>query len=113
MTFRVVILSEARGDIDRNSEWWAEHHSVEQALRWSDAIYDQIESLSVLPERNALSPENHAFPFEIRDKLVGLGTRPSYRAVFRIQENTVYVLAVRSASQDALRPEEVDPPPPP
>lgn len=40
MTFRVSILPQARRDMDRNADWWAEHHSVEQALRWSDAIYD-------------------------------------------------------------------------
>ena len=73
MTFRVTITPQARGDIDRNSDWWAVHHSVDQALKWSDAIYDQIESLAEFPESHALSVENDDFPYEIRDKLVGLG----------------------------------------
>ncbi|MCA9116671.1 MAG: type II toxin-antitoxin system RelE/ParE family toxin [Planctomycetaceae bacterium] len=55
MTFRVVVLSQARRDIDRNADWWAEHHSVEQSVQWSDAVYDQIETLADFPE-STLSP---------------------------------------------------------
>ena len=49
-----------------------------------DAIYEQLKSLAVLPESNGLSAESDDFPYEIRDKLLGLGSRPSYRAVFTI-----------------------------
>ncbi len=111
MTFRVFVLPQARGDIDRNADWWAEHHSVEQALRWSDAIYDQIQTLTDFPESNSLSAENDDFPYEIRYKLVGLGSRPTYRAVFTIKDDTVFVLTVRRSAQDVLRPGEVEPPP--
>lgn len=38
MTFHVSVLPQARRDIDRNADWWADHHSTEQALRWSDAV---------------------------------------------------------------------------
>lgn len=31
----VVMLQQAHLDINRNADWWAEDHSVEQALRWS------------------------------------------------------------------------------
>jgi hypothetical protein len=79
MRFHVSILTQARRDIDRNADWWAEHHSVDQALRWSDAVYDQLENLADFPERSGLSAENDDFPYEIRDKLVGLGSRPGYR----------------------------------
>ena len=111
MTIRVIVLPQARGDINRNADWWAEHHSVEQALRWSDAIYDQIQTLADFPESNALSAENDDFPYEIRDKLLGLGSRPSYRGVFTIQGDTVFVLTVRRGAQFAVRPSDVDVPP--
>jgi plasmid stabilization system protein ParE len=112
MKYRVTILPQARRDIDRNADWWAEHHSVEQALRWSNAVYDQLETLAEFPERNSLSRENAEFPYEIRDKLLGLGSQPSYRAVFMIKDDTVYVLSVRRAAQDVLRPSDVESPPP-
>jgi plasmid stabilization system protein ParE len=111
MKCRVSILPRARIDVDRNALWWAENHSVEQVLQWSDAIYDQIESLAEFPESYGLSAENDTFPYEIRDKLLGLGSRPSYRAVFTIQDDAVYVLAVRRSTQDAICPTDIDAPP--
>src|SRR5690554_3086393 len=102
MKFRVSILTQARRDIDRNADWWAAHHSVDHALRWSDAVYDQLESLSDFAESHGLSVENVDFPYEIRDKPVGLGSRLGFRAVFTFKGDTVYVLTVRRAAQDAI-----------
>ena len=106
----VSISPQAHRDINRNARWWSGHHSLDGALRWSDAIYDQIETLAEFPESHGLSAENDQFPFEIRDKLLGLGSRPSHRAVFTIRDNTVYVLTVRHAAQESLHLEDVDPP---
>jgi len=50
----------------------------------SDAVYDQLEALAEFSERNRLSAENGEFPYVIRDKMVGLGSRRSHRAVFTI-----------------------------
>ena len=111
MKFRVSILPQARRDIDRNAEWWAEHHSIEQALQWSDAVYDQLGRLADFPESNGLSAENEEFPYEIREKLVGLGARPGYRAVFMLRDDTVYVLTVRRGAQHVLRPNDIESPP--
>ena len=94
MSFQLAITDEAHGDISRNASWWAAHHSYEQASRWKDAVYEQLETLRTFPERHPLAPENPEFPFDIREKPVGLGSRPSYRAVFTIQENLVLVLTV-------------------
>ena len=107
MKFRVPILPQARGDVDRNADWWADHHSVEQALRWSDAIYGQLETLRDFPDSHSLAAENDQFPYEIREKLVGLGSRPGYRAVFTIKDDEVFVLTVRAAEQDRLRTDDV------
>lgn len=108
MNFRVSVLPQARRDIDRNAHWWAEHHSIEQAIQWSDAVYDQIETLTDFPESHGLSAENGEFPYEIRDKLLDLGSRPGYRAIFTIKNDTIYVLTVRRAAQDVLRPSDVE-----
>lgn len=108
MKYTVSILPQARRDIDRNAEWWAEHHSVDEAIRWSDTVYDQIATLAEFPQSHGLSAEREEFPYEIRDKLVGLGSRRGYRAIFTIKGDTVYVLAVRRAAQDVMRPGEVE-----
>jgi plasmid stabilization system protein ParE len=107
MTFRVIVDDKAIDDIERNALWWAENHSPAEALRWYELAFKQIYSLDKLPTRHALSRENDDFPYEIRDLLFGFGTRPSYRAVFTIVENTVHVLTVQRSSQDTLRPADV------
>lgn len=106
--FRVILLPRAEADIEANARWWSIHHSAAQAERWFGAIHDQLKLLAQFPESNGLSAENDEFPYEIRDKLLGLGSRPSYRAVFTIRDDTVYVLAVRRSAQDVLRSDEVD-----
>lgn len=108
MTFRVFLSPQARTDIDRNAAWWAEQHSIEQALQWSNAIYDQLETLAEFPESHGLSAESGEFPYEIRDKLLGLGSQPTYRAVFTIKDGTVYVLTIRRATQDVVHPRDCD-----
>jgi len=111
MTFRVILLPRAAADIESNARWWAEHHSVEQTTRWFDSIYEQLLSLSEFPESHSPSAENGDFPYQIRDKLLGLGSRPSHRAVFAVWDETVYVLTIRSVSQDRLLLDQVDAPP--
>jgi plasmid stabilization system protein ParE len=108
MNFRVIVSPGAEKDLRRNTRWWAENHSPEQAARWYEYSSKALFSFCSLPERHARSVENDDFPFEIRDLLFGFGSRPSYRAVYTIQENTVYVIAVRYGSEDRLLPSDVD-----
>jgi len=107
MTFQVRVSPRAEEDIERNARWWADNHSVDQAVRWFYAVREQLKALSSFPESHGLSFENDDFPYEIRDKPVGLGSRPGYRAVFTIVEDTVHVLTVRSGSEGRLRFEEL------
>jgi len=102
MTYTVVIAPLAEQDLRRNAEWWAENHSLEQARRWFENAYSQLNTLKMMPERCPLSAENGIVPFEIRDFLLGLGRKPSYRAIITIENETVYVLRVVRGAQDAL-----------
>jgi hypothetical protein len=111
VSYRLIILPQAKADVQRNAEWWARHHSSEQAAIWLDTVQSQLESIAISPASHSLSVENSEFPYEIRDKLLGLGSRPSYRAVFTIKDDTVYVLTVRRAAQNVLRPGDVEAPP--
>jgi len=108
MTYRVVILPRAEADLIRNAQWWALRHSAEQAAHWFDTVQIQLQTLEDFPESNGLSSENGTFPYEIRNKLLGLGSRRRYRAVFTIRNETVYVLTIRHGSQGELRPDDVD-----
>lgn len=106
--YRVEILPRAEEDLRRNSRWWAENHDAAQAVTWFRAVREQILGLKHFPESHGLSAENEKFPFEIRDRLIGSGSRPSYRAVFTIRDEKVLVLAVLRASEDALSPNDID-----
>ena len=108
MTFRLIVTSRAHGDINRNADWWAVEHSLEQAFKWADAVYDQLESLLQFPQGHSLSLENDDFPYEIRDKLVGSGSRRRYRAVFTVRGDEVFVLAVRAGEEVRLTPDDVE-----
>ncbi len=108
MKYVVKILPRAKADIERNAQWWMDHHSVDQAVKWFFAVRSQILSLGEFPESHSLSYENDEFPYELREKLVGLGSRRSYRAVFTIRNETVFVIALLSAKQDRLHADDVD-----
>jgi plasmid stabilization system protein ParE len=107
MNFFIRYTDTAEADLLRNSEWWAENHSLEQALEWEDEIRQQIATLNAMPERHALAPENPGFPFDMREELIGLGSRPGYRAVYTIVESEVRVLAIRRGSQDVITPDDL------
>ncbi len=104
MTFKIRYTAQAHADIFRNASWWAEHHSLDQALEFEATVERQIATLSSLPQRHGVAPENDKFPIEIRQMIVGLGAKPSYRAIYTIQDDEVLILAVRRGSQDEFTP---------
>ncbi len=108
MKFELVVTARARADILRNAEWWAENHSPDQALSWFDAIYAQLETLRDLPDRFSVSPENDLVEVQILEMPLGMGKRPSYRAIFTITQSEVRVLAVRRATQDRMTPPDLE-----
>ncbi|MEZ5942922.1 MAG: type II toxin-antitoxin system RelE/ParE family toxin [Planctomycetaceae bacterium] len=107
MTYRVQLTKRAEQDIERNAQWWAQHYSVSQAIKWFDTIHSQLQELANFPESHAALRESSEFPYLIRNKFVGFGQKPSYRAIFTVREDVVFVLSVRRFAQDRLRPDEV------
>lgn len=84
--------------------WWAENHSASQAVAWEEAIRKQLSGLSEMPRRFGFAPENDKVDQELHQMMVGLGSRPSYRAIFTVEDLTVFILAVRRGAQDEFRP---------
>lgn len=109
MSLQVAITEEARCNISENADWWAEHRSVDQARRWKEEVKLQILRLPESAPQCPHSRENGRplFKYELWDKLVGLGRGTSHRIVFTIQSETIIVLAVRSAGQDDLMPNDL------
>ncbi len=102
MAFTVRITTRAFNDIRQNIDWWAEHRSAEQAGIWCDLVLRQIEGLSVMPESYPLASENQKTPYELREMYVGLSGKTTHRVLFRIQSETIEVLAVRHVSANRL-----------
>ena len=100
MRYTVYIHEQAKQDIRRNATWWAENHSSSQADRWFHTAFDEIERLVNMPESHPLAAEHGDFSFELRELQFGFGSRPGFRALFVIRNDTVHVLAVRRAAQD-------------
>ncbi len=101
MKFEVTVREEAHANIFRNAEWWLENHSPTKAEQWLIEVYRQIGELTTMPERHGLAPESDKFAFDLRQKFVGLGSKPSYKALFRIDANRVEVLTFLASEQDA------------
>jgi len=95
----VVIMPIAEADIGEAYEWWHEHRSAEQAQRWYQEIYLAIQGLSESAARRPLSPEAAKLCVDIREFYFGIGTYPTHRVVFIIENATIKVLRVLHLSR--------------
>jgi plasmid stabilization system protein ParE len=69
MTFRVEMSAQAESDAGAILDWLLSQHAGQAGLRWFGALEDAIASLSELPERCPVAPEDSQFPFEVRQLL--------------------------------------------
>ncbi len=101
MAFRVEITSKAKQDGNAILEWLLSQHAGEVGLSWFRKLDEAIASLSSLPGRCKLAPENPSVPFEMRQLLYG--NKPHlYRILFTIEGSTVYVLRIRHGRRKRL-----------
>ncbi len=102
MTYRFEISDRARADADEAYAWIAQR-SPEQAERWYQGLFKQIETLTSHPLLYPVAAENAKFPDEIREMLYGK-RQNKYRIVFTIRDDTVVVLYVHHGARDELGP---------
>jgi plasmid stabilization system protein ParE len=108
MTYQVFLTSRAAQQLATAARWWAEHRSLEQAVRWLDGFEAAIAGLSENPEQHRLARENEFYilPYPARQLLYAIGDKPTHRAVFEIRGSTVFVIAIRHLAQDDLAKNE-------
>jgi plasmid stabilization system protein ParE len=98
-----VILTERAGDeLQAAHDWWRDHRSANQAIRWHAEFIAAMIDLERDPQRCALAGENDVFPYEIRQLNFGLGNRPTHRAIFTIRNRDIVILRVRHLAQAAI-----------
>lgn len=101
MAFRVEVTSKAKQDANAILEWLLAQHAGEAGLRWFRKLDQAIASLAELPARCRLAPEDASVPFEMRQLLYG--HRPhTYRILFTIEGEVVYVLRIRHGRRSYL-----------
>ena len=94
--YAIVILPNAEREIE-DAYLYIKKDSPTNALTWYQEIYQKIQSLSSLPLRCPLAPENDCFEEEIRHLIV-----QNYRILYTATENTVYILHARHGHQQWL-----------
>jgi plasmid stabilization system protein ParE len=105
MPHSVRITARALREIDGALEWIA-RRSRTAARRWHDKLLEAIRSLEHHPERCGLAPESEWYPGDLRQLLYGK-RRGTYRILFEVRSDAVYILRVRHGAQDLLQPDEL------
>lgn len=102
MAFRVKQTPQADHDLDAILEWLLTQQAGEAGQRWFRKLKEAVTSLSELPERCSLAPENAEFPFEVRQLLYGRKPH-QYRVLFTIEADMVVILHIRHGRRRHLR----------
>jgi|SRR3974390_1425005 len=101
MTYRVEMSAQAEDDASSILNWLLTNHAGETGAHWFLALEDAIASLSSLPERCPLAPENARFPFAVRQLLYG--RKPHvYRILFTLDGDAVKILHIRHARRKPM-----------
>jgi plasmid stabilization system protein ParE len=102
MDFRVELSDQAQRDIAAIYDWLRSQQAGEASERWFVALREAIASLTNLPSRCPVAPENRDSPVEVRQLLYG--RRPHvYRILFAIEGKAVQVLHIRHGRRRPVR----------
>ncbi len=101
MTYHVITLPSAEDDIVEAAAQISHYSDFDTAAHWIANLQTAIDSLSQLPFRCPLAPENDRFEQEIRQSLYGK-RRQQYRILYTVQGDVVYILHVRHAARPYL-----------
>lgn len=98
MSYLVRLTPEAEADIDSISSYIYEHDSLEKALYVVREINKTIDKLDRFPERGGHPVELLRMDdWNYRETLFG-----PYRIFYRVEEKTVYVVAVADGRRDLI-----------
>ncbi len=103
MNYQVLITPSAKADIFEINAWLLENYP-DTAEKWLFGLSQTVTSLSKFPERCPVSPESEAFDVTVRHFIYGKKPH-TYRILFSIQNDQVFILRVRSTKQQKLTDE--------
>ena len=105
MAYQVDITQEAQSEILESFVWKTEYQSEEKAAEWYNGVMEALHSLKEMPGRCALAPEDPEFKDEIGQLLYGK-RRDTFRVLFTIRGENVYILHVRHSAMERLKPRD-------
>ena len=105
MSNRVVLTPRAEHNL-RTIHAYILKQAPRAADDWLERAERAVDSLNQHPERCPLAPENRSFGKPIRQLLFGAGNRGTYRILFIVADQLVYVLHVRHGSRLPLAPSD-------
>lgn len=100
MAYGVEITARALAEARQARDWIA-LESPERAVTWYHGLLDRIETLTEHPRRCAVARESEEFSREIRQLLYGR-RRATYRILFTVREETVFVLFIRHGARGPI-----------
>jgi plasmid stabilization system protein ParE len=104
LILRVVITPNAEAEL-RAAYRYIHDRAPEAAREWVKGARRKIKSLAHDPERAPLAPESVAFENPIRELFYGSGNRGTYRILFTVLGQQVYVLHFRHGSMLPVEPD--------
>jgi plasmid stabilization system protein ParE len=104
VTYTVVLLDRARGDVQPIYDWIAER-SPEGAERWFAGFEEAVTALQVNPFVSPIAPEDEFFAYEIRHLIFQTRRGRPYRAILTVVGDQVRILRVRGSGQPPLTPQ--------
>jgi len=103
MTYHVIITPEAEADL-RTAYRHIRSRAPHAARDWIRRARQSAKTLARHPGRCPLAPESASFNEPIRELFFGSGNRGTYRFLFVVLGESVYVLHVRHGSMLPLSP---------
>jgi plasmid stabilization system protein ParE len=97
MAYRVIVTPAAESDL-RTAYRYIRRQAPVAAREWIRRARQSARSLARHPERCSLAPESASFDPPIRELFFGSGNRGTYRFLFVVIDQTVYILHVRHGS---------------
>jgi len=108
--YTVFLTSKCELEIAETALWWAENRNADQAVAWLEGLHETLATLRENPDHLAVFREQslYEWKYTYRRILFGLGKKPTHRAIYRIQGETVYVITVRHLSQKDIEPRDIE-----
>jgi plasmid stabilization system protein ParE len=107
MTYTVITLPQAEQEFEQRHAYIAKR-SESGAASWANAFYTALKELESHPLATTLAPESADHPEEIRQLLFRTRRGRTYRALFIVRDQSVFVLHIRGPGQDIMRHNEID-----